>query len=78
MKRINPPPLNSKNVLVFEDSINGVISGLAANNSVIWIPQNQFMPKNFNEIKAKFESQITEILPSLNSFQPEKYGFPSY
>lgn len=78
MKRMNPPVTDPKSVLVFEDSLNGVVSGLAAKNSVIWIPQEQFKPKNWNEIKNEFEPRLTEILSSLLDFDPVKYGFPPY
>lgn len=78
MKRMNPPVTDTKSVLVFEDSLNGALSGIAAKNSVIWIPQKQFKPKNWNEIKTEIEPHLTEILPSLHSFDPVKYGFPPY
>lgn len=65
-------------VLVFEDSINGVKSALAANLNVIMVPQPQFLPSNWNEIRAELEPQLAEILTSLEEFDPVKYGLPSF
>lgn len=42
MKRFLEPPQSSKNVLVFEDSINGVYSALAAECTTIMVPQEEF------------------------------------
>lgn len=42
MKRFMETPKNPKNVLVFEDSINGVYSALAAGCSTIMVPQEEF------------------------------------
>lgn len=78
MKRMNPPPVDPKSVLVFEDSVNGVLSGIAAKNSVIWVPQEQFKPKNWKEIRAEIEPHVAEILPSIEKFDPTKYGLPPY
>lgn len=78
MRRMNPVPKDPKSVLVFEDSVNGVLSALAANNTVIWIPQEQFKPKDFDRIETELKPKVAEILPSLELFNPAKYGLPPF
>ncbi|KAL7072355.1 hypothetical protein ACQ4LE_008987 [Meloidogyne hapla] len=83
MRRMDPKPLNPTEVLVFEDSINGVKSALSAGCTVIWVPQQDSIITNWGgqeatERKFKRYSNFAEMIPSLNKFEPEKYGLPPY
>lgn len=42
LKRFSQPPKSFKNVLIFEDSVNGVYSALAAGCTTIMVPQEEF------------------------------------
>ncbi|KAI1714144.1 haloacid dehalogenase-like hydrolase domain-containing protein [Ditylenchus destructor] len=76
LKRFAVPPLSPSNVLVFEDSINGVRSALAAGLNVIMVPQKEYLPSDWNEIKPTLK--VAEILESLDHFDPAKYGLPGF
>lgn len=72
----------NNNILVFEDSLNGVYSALSAGCRVCWIPQKQFyIPGELEELENKIRREDDENLfegriNSLNEFVPEKYGLP--
>ncbi|KAI1733130.1 haloacid dehalogenase-like hydrolase domain-containing protein [Ditylenchus destructor] len=76
LKRFPAPPVSPSNVLVFEDSINGVRSALAAGLNVVMIPQKEFLPSGWDEIKPTLK--VAEILESLEHFDPLKYGLPAF
>uniref|UniRef100_A0A915DKP9 Uncharacterized protein n=1 Tax=Ditylenchus dipsaci TaxID=166011 RepID=A0A915DKP9_9BILA len=62
MKRFSPPPANPKQVLVFEDSVNGALSGIAANTTTVMIPQEEFKPENWPKICKELEPKLGECL----------------
>ncbi|KAI1701778.1 haloacid dehalogenase-like hydrolase domain-containing protein [Ditylenchus destructor] len=78
MKRFDVRPPHPKNVLVFEDSVNGALSGIAAGCTTIMIPQDEFKPANWDEVCKKLKPDLAEILNSLSDFEPEKYGLPPF
>ncbi|CAK5092700.1 unnamed protein product [Meloidogyne enterolobii] len=83
MRRMTPKPSDPLQVLVFEDSINGVKSALSAGCSVIWVPQQDSIITNWGgqeatERKFKKHPNFREMIPSLSKFDPEKYGLPPY
>lgn len=78
MNRFSPPPIAPKNVLAFEDSINGVKSALAAGLTTIWVPQKELLPENWDDIKKEFEPNVAEIIYSMEEFKPERYGLPKF
>jgi beta-phosphoglucomutase-like phosphatase (HAD superfamily) len=78
---MRPPPADPSNVLVFEDSINGVLSGLAAGCQVVWVPQKEFMTPGWEKNAENFRQHsdlFAETLDSLENFRPEKYGLPAF
>jgi len=69
-KRLGNPPL--ENCLVFEDAVNGIKAALNAGMHVVWVPDPglaEMYPEN---------NGATEKLDSLESFDPSKYGLPSF
>lgn len=59
--------------LIFEDGIPGVISGINARATVVWIPH----PEALVELNGKEKSIIGdggEVIASLKEFNKEKYG----
>jgi beta-phosphoglucomutase-like phosphatase (HAD superfamily) len=74
LQRFKTQPNSPKNVLVFEDSVSGVKSALAAGMTVVMVPQKEFLPKNWSEIEAELEHQVAEIIYSMEYLLPEKYG----
>ncbi|ESO12195.1 hypothetical protein HELRODRAFT_158659 [Helobdella robusta] len=68
------PPKNPENVLIFEDAINGVQAGVAANMNVVWIPDLAITPADKIDIKQGSIFQLN----SLNDFKPELFGLPVY
>uniref|UniRef100_A0A7E4VQZ1 HAD hydrolase, family IA, variant 3 n=1 Tax=Panagrellus redivivus TaxID=6233 RepID=A0A7E4VQZ1_PANRE len=78
MKRFAVPPKSAANVLVFEDSINGARSGIAAGCATIFIPQKEFITHDWAERTADVQQQASEVLTSLEEFDPVKYGIPGY
>uniref|UniRef100_A0AC34FGU7 Uncharacterized protein n=1 Tax=Panagrolaimus sp. ES5 TaxID=591445 RepID=A0AC34FGU7_9BILA len=78
MKRFPNPPKMAANVLVFEDSINGVRSGLAAGCQTVFIPQDEFKTHDWEERIADIKPVVAETLKSLEEFKPEKYGLPPF
>jgi pseudouridine-5'-monophosphatase len=64
-RRLGNPP--AENCLVFEDAINGVEAGLAANMHVVWIPDMGLLQINGKE-KTHGAYQVLE---SMAHFDPE-------
>ncbi len=60
---------NPQTTLVFEDAPSGLAAGIAANMRVIVVPDPNMDISRYNGAE--------EILPSLTSFQPGKYGLPA-
>ncbi|KAL7074967.1 hypothetical protein ACQ4LE_005987 [Meloidogyne hapla] len=79
MKRFNDGgPASPENVLVFEDSVNGVRSALDAGCTVIMVPQPEFLPPNWEENEFRAHPNLAEILESLTKFQPQNYGLAAF
>lgn len=73
MDRFKTKPNKPPNVLVFEDSGNGVRSAIAAGMPVVMIPDLTFM-----EIPDDIRGKISSILKSLEDFKPENFGLPPF
>ena len=68
-KQWNPAPQPAQ-CLVFEDAPLGVEAGLAAGMQVVMVPDpNLKYPENL---------QPTQVLRSLQDFDPERFGLPGY
>ena len=59
---------DAKSVLVFEDAPSGLAAGMAAGMRVIAVPDP-------NMDRSRYEGAV-EVLETLTSFVPEKYGLP--
>lgn len=78
MKRFKNPPKQPSNVLVFEDSINGVRSALASGCTTCYIPQECFKPHDWEKRIVDIKPLVSEILGSMEEFDPTRYGLPSF
>uniref|UniRef100_A0A914L6L5 Uncharacterized protein n=2 Tax=Meloidogyne incognita group TaxID=654580 RepID=A0A914L6L5_MELIC len=79
MKRFDDGgPASPENVLVFEDSVNGVRSALDAGCTVIMVPQPEFLPPNWEEDELRAHPNLVEVLESLTEFKPQNYGLPAF
>ncbi|XP_028176665.1 pseudouridine-5'-phosphatase-like [Ostrinia furnacalis] len=56
--------------LVFEDAVNGIKAAKAANMQVVVVPDPRVDPEQLKD--------ATLVLKSLEEFQPELFGLPSY
>jgi len=64
--RFPDPPVSPEHCLVFEDSLSGVQGALEAGMQVVMVPEHRRHPG------------ATEVLPSLEQFNPSKYGLPAF
>uniref|UniRef100_A0A914I9R7 Exocyst complex component Sec8 n=1 Tax=Globodera rostochiensis TaxID=31243 RepID=A0A914I9R7_GLORO len=78
MGRFVSKPVSPKNVLVFEDSINGVESALGAGCSVVMVPQREFLPKDWPEKELRSRANFAALLDSLEHFCPKPFGLPDF
>ncbi|CAK8678206.1 unnamed protein product [Clavelina lepadiformis] len=67
--RFDPVP-SAGSILVFEDSPNGVESGIAADMQVVMVPDPN--------IPHDLTTKSTLVLNSLEEFKPELFGLPPY
>ncbi|CAI2348588.1 unnamed protein product [Caenorhabditis sp. 36 PRJEB53466] len=75
MRRFGQPPESPKNVLVFEDSYNGVLSALEAGMQCVMVPERTIYDP---DSEPDFKKRVTQILDSLEHFKPEHFGLPAY
>ena len=68
--RFSSKPLSPANVLVFEDSPNGVTAARAADMSVVMVPDPRVDPSMC--------TNATVCLKSLEDFDPRLWGLPSF
>uniref|UniRef100_A0A183D485 HAD family phosphatase n=1 Tax=Gongylonema pulchrum TaxID=637853 RepID=A0A183D485_9BILA len=73
MDRFKEKPTSSANVLVFEDSANGVLAAVAAGMQVVMVPDPTYM-----EPPEAVKDKIAFVLKSLEEFRPETMGLPPY
>ncbi|KHJ87196.1 hypothetical protein OESDEN_13035 [Oesophagostomum dentatum] len=71
MKRFSCPPKDPSQVLVIEDSPNGVQAAMAAGMLCVVVPDPLFR-KQCQELNA------TQVLSNLEEFRPEEFGLPSF
>ncbi|KAI9209394.1 HAD-like domain-containing protein [Polychytrium aggregatum] len=72
-KALGNPLVDPRSCLVFEDSNPGVLAGLNAGMSVVWIPD-----PNLKTDDPTLGERVSDVLGSMEEFQPEKYGLPPY
>jgi pseudouridine-5'-monophosphatase len=68
--RFSKPPASPAACLVFEDAPTGVEAALAASMPVVMVPDPQLDPA--------LCTSATQVVKSLECFQPEKWGLPGY
>lgn len=78
IQRFEQPPTVSKNVLVFEDSVCGVISASAAGATTVMVPEKEIFRKIVVEYEDTLEKNVDEIIFSIEHFVPENYGLPKW
>ncbi|RWS19887.1 pseudouridine-5'-phosphatase-like protein, partial [Leptotrombidium deliense] len=60
-----------KNVLVFEDSLDGVTSAIAAGAQCVMIP-------DYRVDNGNATTEATVVIKSLNDFDPIPFGLPPF
>ncbi|VDK53082.1 unnamed protein product [Anisakis simplex] len=72
MNRFPQKPASAENVLVFEDSPNGVRSAVAAGMHVVMVPD-----WSYSKPPEDIKDRIFAVLNSLEEFKPESVGLPA-
>ena len=68
--RFSEPASSPEEILVFEDSPNGVLAAKAAGMGVVMVPDTRLNKDSYND--------PTQVIFSLEDFKPEDYGFPAF
>ncbi|KAK4470765.1 hypothetical protein MN116_006288 [Schistosoma mekongi] len=76
--RFETPPISPDNVLVFEDSPNGVKGALSAGMHVVWVPDPREPPGICLEQVSPIDISRVTRLNSLCDFKPEQFGLPAF
>uniref|UniRef100_A0A9J2PR31 Uncharacterized protein n=1 Tax=Ascaris lumbricoides TaxID=6252 RepID=A0A9J2PR31_ASCLU len=74
MNRFDPKPESPANVVVFEDSQNGIRAAVAAGMQTVMIPDARFSSTPPDDVKDR----ITMVLRSFDDLNPESFGLPPY
>ena len=70
--------IKMENCLIFEDSVSGIQSGLAAGGKTVWIPSNPEAVKALSdEEMSYYKSNCEAILGDFLQFDNNKYSFIS-
>uniref|UniRef100_A0A7E4VMS9 HAD-like protein n=1 Tax=Panagrellus redivivus TaxID=6233 RepID=A0A7E4VMS9_PANRE len=78
MKRFTIPPKTPANVLVFEDSINGARSGLAAGCATVFVPQKEFITHDWEERIIDIKPLLAATVDSLTEVDLDQFELPGY
>lgn len=78
MSRFPKKPESAKNVLVFEDSFNGIRSAAAAGATPILALPKKYIPTTWEQSRHEMEPLVAEVLHSLEDFKLARYGLPPY
>ncbi|VDM99185.1 unnamed protein product [Thelazia callipaeda] len=73
MQRFPQKPASAANVVVFEDSVNGVLAAIAAGMQVVMVPDLRY-----SKPPVECKGKISMVLKSLLEFQPELLGLPPF
>ncbi|VDK80798.1 unnamed protein product [Onchocerca ochengi] len=73
MQRFAKKPTSAANVVVFEDSINGVRAAIAAGMQVIMVPD-----LHYSKPPEDCKEKILLVLKNLTEFKPETIGLPPF
>ena len=65
-----PTVPEARQCLVFEDAPNGVTAGLEAGMQVVMVPHHK--------VTKEFRLAATQVLATLEHFQPQDFGLPPF
>lgn len=72
-RRFKDPPANMEQVLVFEDSVTGLIGALASGAKTVLIDD---INKKYNQDHIDIVKKANLIVPTLEHFDPVQFGLP--